>query len=174
MLAEPQEGFVRIGEAVWLLQQTEYRQVRENGRDRMLAVLFFDAKRRETQVELDGWTWTSNVRAQLEPDGYGIDAIAKGVALRPLATGGVGLDGNFERQDGTRVPFALFVNPNAGVTRFKIDGNVAEMRGRIGRSFVTQLETLLNEHPEVDTLVMADVPGGELTLDMVRAVRRIR
>ena len=48
----------------------------------------------------------------------------------------------------------------AGTTSFEIEGNRAILTGRIGTNTFGQIQHLIDEHPEVDTLVLADIEGA--------------
>ncbi len=48
----------------------------------------------------------------------------------------------------------------AGTTSFDIDGNRAIITGRIGTNTIAQIQHLVDEHPEVDTLVLAQIDGA--------------
>jgi hypothetical protein len=72
--------------------------------------------------------------------------------------------------------FALVDDELKGAT-FEIDGEVATMTGVIGASTPGRMLELILEHPEVDTIVMQDVPGSmddEANLRAARYVRRHR
>ncbi len=48
----------------------------------------------------------------------------------------------------------------AGTTAVELDGNRAILRGIIGSRTSAQIQFLIDEHPEVDTLVLADIEGA--------------
>ena len=60
---------------------------------------------------------------------------------------------------------------------FEPDGTRAVVRGTLGATTTERLQALLDEHPEVRTLVLANVPGtkkAEVSLDAARLVRSAR
>ncbi len=48
----------------------------------------------------------------------------------------------------------------AGTTSVEVDGSRAIVRGQIGTHTQAQIQYLIDEHPEVDTLVLADIEGS--------------
>ncbi len=62
------------------------------------------------------------------------------------------------KSDGDlRLNEAMF---GAGTTRFEIDGSRAVLRGVLGSRTYSQLDELIQEHPEVRTIVLQEVPGS--------------
>ena len=60
---------------------------------------------------------------------------------------------------------------------FEPDGFRAVVRGTLGATTTERLQALLDEHPEVRTLVLANVPGtnkAEVSLEAARLVRSAR
>lgn len=48
----------------------------------------------------------------------------------------------------------------AGTTSFDVEGNRAIFTGRIGTNTMAQIQHLVDEHPDVDTIVLADIDGA--------------
>jgi hypothetical protein len=62
----------------------------------------------------------------------------------------------------------------AGSSRFEVDGSEVRLSGALGSLTFTQIERLQAEHPEVQTLVLTDVPGSindEVNVETGRLVR---
>ena len=57
---------------------------------------------------------------------------------------------------------------------FEVEGDVAVMRGVIGPSTPRVVHSLLREHPDLETIVMADVPGSMDDHANLRAARMVR
>jgi hypothetical protein len=60
---------------------------------------------------------------------------------------------------------------------FEVDGFRAVVRGTLGATTTERLQALLDEHPDVRTLVLANIPGtkkAEVSLDAARLVRSAR
>ena len=94
----------------------------------------------------------------------------------------VEFQGEFERldadQDGrlTRAELLVLVEEETRGAVFEAHGHLAEMHGVIGPSTPGRVLELALEHPEVETIVLADVPGSmddEANLRAARLVRRI-
>ncbi len=79
-------------------------------------------------------------------------------------------------EDAADVAFQLELGRGAGSTTFALDGNRAVMSGEVGAGTLEQVAHLVNWHPEVDTLVLAGVPGSvddEAMRSIGRLVREV-
>lgn len=68
----------------------------------------------------------------------------------------------------------LRVTIGAGTSTFELQGNQAIVRGELGSATFDQMTHLIEAHPEVDTLVLLDVPGSvndEVNVETGRLVR---
>jgi hypothetical protein len=64
--------------------------------------------------------------------------------------------------------------PGAGSSNIVVDGTTATLRGALGSLTFTQIERLQAEHPEIELLVLSDVPGSindEVNVETGRLVR---
>lgn len=68
------------------------------------------------------------------------------------------VEGSLADDDSVRASLATAYL--AGTTSVELDGNRAVLRGRVGTHTPAQLQYLIDEHPEVDTLVLADIEGA--------------
>jgi hypothetical protein len=58
------------------------------------------------------------------------------------------------------VPVLVVLNVSAGASTFRIEENRAFLQGELGSGTLQQVEYLIHQHPEVDTLVFENVPGS--------------
>lgn len=75
--------------------------------------------------------------------------------------------------DSGRV-FALDIGIGTGSSTFELDGNRAVVRGDLGSTTFDQMTHLIENHPEVDTLLLQDVPGSvndEINVQTGRLIR---
>lgn len=71
--------------------------------------------------------------------------------------------------------FDLDLPFGAGNSTFDLDGNRAIVRGVLGSHTFDQVTYLIEAHPEVDTLILQDVPGSvndEVNMETGRLIRR--
>lgn len=76
--------------------------------------------------------------------------------------------------DGSTTSFAFELAFGTGTSTFEIVGTEAIVRGALGSHSFTQMEFLLENHPEVNTLVLADIRGSvndEVNVETGRLVR---
>ncbi len=98
---------------------------------------------------------------------------AEGADVTQATDGTLRASGELRRvEDAQDVAFQLELGWGAGSTTFVIDGSRAVMSGEVGTGTLAQLAHLVNWHPEVDTLVLANVPGS-VDDDALRATGRI-
>lgn len=82
----------------------------------------------------------------------------------------ISASGTFE--NGAR--FETSIGLGTGTSTFELDGNRAIVRGDLGSTAYEQVQHLIEAHPEVDTLVLQDVPGSvndEINVQTGRLVR---
>lgn len=95
---------------------------------------------------------------------------ASDVAFSETASGGIAASGSF--LDGAAFDMELEIG--AGTSTFELDGHRAIVRGDLGSAAFEQVSHLVDHHPEVDTLVLQDVPGSvndEVNVETGRLVR---
>ena len=67
-----------------------------------------------------------------------------------------------------------FVLSRVTLLHYEVDGDTAELKGAVNRRAVAQFSDLLDDHPQVDTIVLRDVTGSiddEATFDIARLIR---
>lgn len=74
----------------------------------------------------------------------------------------------------TVVDFAAVLSIGAGSSSFALDGNRAVVRGTLGARTFDQVEYLIAEHPEIDTLVLQSIDGSENDAVNVFTARLVR
>lgn len=76
--------------------------------------------------------------------------------------------------DPEEAEFELRIALGVGTSTFELDGTKAIVRGELGAATFEQVRYLLDAHPEVDTIVLADVPGSvndEVNVETGRLIR---
>lgn len=69
----------------------------------------------------------------------------------------------------------IYFDKTEGLVEFKVEGNKAYMNGLISKRTISRVEDLIKNYPEVDTIVMKNVPGSiddESNLIASRLVRK--
>ena len=61
---------------------------------------------------------------------------------------------------GDEVPFELRLGLHTGTSTFLLDENRAILNGDLGSAAFRQVRHLIDNHPEVDTIVLGSVPGS--------------
>ncbi len=98
---------------------------------------------------------------------------AEGAEITEAPDGTLRASGELRRvADAEDVAFQLELGWGAGSTTIVLDGNRAVMSGAVGAGTLEQVAHLVTWHPEVDTLVLADVPGS-VDDDALRAIGRL-
>ncbi|MEM7152058.1 MAG: hypothetical protein AAF799_04410 [Myxococcota bacterium] len=101
-----------------------------------------------------------------QTDGISFDEELGSVSVDPMIV---------QQSDGseTRTLSACFFF-GAGTSRFAIDGSTATLEGTLGSVTYRQVDAIIEQRPEVDTLVMQDVPGSindEVNVQTGRLIR---
>ncbi|MGH1492313.1 MAG: hypothetical protein ACRBK7_23485 [Acidimicrobiales bacterium] len=102
------------------------------------------------------------------------DVTISTIEIEGFGESGIEASGTLEI-DGTPTTFALTLPLGVGSSTFEVNGNEATVRGSLGIRAFQQVEYLVAEHPEVDTLILADIPGSlndEVNVNTGRLVRK--
>ncbi len=91
--------------------------------------------------------------------------VLTGKLRRSRLGGDIRLVGDLEAEGEAVSPLAVDIRLNetlieAGTSRFELDGKRALLTGALGTRTFAQLDALIREHPELETIVFQDVPGS--------------
>lgn len=70
--------------------------------------------------------------------------------------------------------FEVYIDITEGLAKFEVQGNEAHMNGVISKRTIQRVKDLIEDHPEVTTIVMVNVPGSIDDVSNLEASRLIR
>ena len=131
----------------------------QRGRERPAVVAFMDDSDGSVTIPFDDNYEIPGRRALVL---LGRSALsARGLVFEETDDDALVTNGTLTDEDtGEEVSFALRIGLNGGSSTFVLDGNRAILNGDLGSATFRQVRHLIDNHPEVDTIVMANVPGS--------------
>ncbi len=166
ILATSPAGLLRIGSEL----QAEFFSVGEEEDGGRLEIVAAFGAASGVVVPIDDGDPTGEIFVVVDDE---VAYTAEGVDFTEASDGTLRAAGELRRvEDAQDVAFQLELGWGAGSSTFALDGSRAVMSGEIGSGTLAQLAHLINWHPEVDTLVLANVPGS-VDDDALRAAGRL-